>query len=166
MTAHVGLVRAVMQGREGLTRAVLLAAVADAGGTNGATFHATGNLLFDAEDGAVVCARVATALTQLLGRETPVLHRTTARLAAIVAAAPFAGTNPDAERLVVFADADTAPAVAAVDGFVVALDGDLAVVREPGAAHPMPIVERLVDGPVTTRSIGTIAGIVRTASGA
>ena len=100
MTVHVGLVRAVMQGREGLTGEVLRAMVEDAGGTDVRTFHATGNVLFRSADGGAVCDATSAAITALLGRPTPVLHRTADHLTTIVEAEFFADAADGAERIV------------------------------------------------------------------
>ncbi len=166
MTVHVGLVRAVMQGREGLTGDVLRDLVREAGGTDVRTYASTGNLLFRSDDGAATCAATSTAVTSLLGRPTPVLHRTAAHLDTIVGRGFFATAPTGAEHIVVFVDDDVDPAED--DGLATSLVGrvgrDLACVRaSSGGAHPMPAVERLTEAPVTARSIRTVAGIVRAA---
>ena len=170
MTVHVGLVRAVMQGREGLTGDVLRGIVEDAGGSDVRTFHATGNVLFRATDGAAVCEDVSAAITALLGRPTPVLHRTATHLTAIAEAGFFADAPEGAERIIVFVDAELDAEVvrSAMPGdtrVVGRVDRDVACVR-PAArgSHPMPAIEALTDAPVTARSIRTVAGIARAAA--
>lgn len=170
MTVHVALLRAVMQGREGLTGDWLRAEVAAAGGTDVRTWHATGNVLFRATDGAAVCADLETAATALLDRPTPVLHRTADHLDDIVRAAFFRDAPDAAEHLVVFVDGwldDDAVAAAMPDGVqVVGRAGtDLACVRTATrGSHPMPALEAITDAPVTTRSTRTVEGIVRAAA--
>ncbi len=51
MARWAGFVRNVMVGRQGLTRLVLLGAVADAGGASPVSYLSTGNVTFDADDG-------------------------------------------------------------------------------------------------------------------
>lgn len=162
---HVGLVRAVMQGREGLTREVLLAAVQDAGGGAPRTHRSTGNVSFTAADGRAVCAALSARLGVLLGRPTPVLHRSLAQLQGLVERRPFAHAA-SGEHLVLLADVDLAPVADGLelpDGLeLVAVHGDDACfVRSTNRGpHPMPLLERAGVDPVTSRSIGTVEHIV------
>ena len=170
MTVHVALLRAVMQGREGLTGDWLRATVGAAGGTDDRTWHATGNVLFRSEDGAAVCDALSAAAEALLGRPTPVLHRTADHLTDLVDGAFFRAAPDGAEHLVVFVDAllDEAAVTAAMPtGTTVVgrVGGDLACVRTATrGGHPMPALEAITTAPITTRSIGTVSGIVRAAA--
>lgn len=165
---HVGLVRAVMQGREGLTRGVLLQAVEDAGGRGPRTHRSTGNVSFTAADGVAVCAAVSAQLGDLLGRPTPVVHRSLAQLQALVERRPFAHAGPG-EHLVLLATVDLGPVVRQLElpeGLdVVAIHGaDACVVRRTSRhPHPMPLLEGAGVDPVTSRSIGTVAHVATAA---
>lgn len=165
---HVGLVRAVMQGREGLTGDVLRAALADAGGHEGRTYRSTGNVVFRAVDGAAVCDRLATAITEVVGRDTPVLHRTATSLRSLVAATPFADAPTDAaEQVVVFtADAldedEVRAGLPGGTGLLLVHEGRDACCWRAATdgPHPMPAIEAFARGPVTSRSGGTVEGLV------
>lgn len=158
---HVGFIRAVMQGREGLHRDVLLAAVAAAGGAGARTHRSTGNVSFSAPDGAAVCAALAERLTAFLDRPTPVLHRSLEDLRALVDRAPFAGAA-DGEHIVVLGARALAPALDRMDlphGVVLLghAGADAWFVRsESHGPHPMPLLEAAGADPVTARSIGTL----------
>jgi uncharacterized protein (DUF1697 family) len=94
MTAYIALLRAVNVGGTGKLAMADLRAMGDACGfVNCRTFIASGNLLF--ESGLAehaVKARIEDRLEAFAGKRVPVLIRTVAELAAIVAANPF----PDA----------------------------------------------------------------------
>lgn len=158
---HVGLVRAVMQGREGVTGDVLVAAVTEAGGTEARTHRSTGNVSFTARDGAAVCTALGARLGVVLGRPTPVLHRSLAAIRSLVARQPFAAAAAG-EHLVVFATTDLRPVLAHLEvpaGLdLVGVDGEDAwfVRRATAGPHPMPLLEAAGVDPLTSRSIGTV----------
>jgi uncharacterized protein (DUF1697 family) len=95
-TTHVAFVRAVMIGREGLHRPVLLDMFERAGGCEAVSYLSTGNVSFQAPPatlGALVRA-VEADLEALLDRPTPLYVRTLDQLSALLssdrfAAAPF-----------------------------------------------------------------------------
>ena len=74
---YVGLVRNVMQGREGLHRDVLLRLLDEAGGRSGASHLTTGNLTFDAAPARLdaVVRRLEDGIAGVIGRRVPVIVR-------------------------------------------------------------------------------------------
>jgi uncharacterized protein (DUF1697 family) len=114
MTAYIALLRAVNVGGTGkLPMAVLRDMGAACGFDDVRTFIASGNLLFECDDSeADVKAALEAKLENYAGKRVPVLIRTGAELAAIVAANPF----PDAHgsrHMVFFYDAPPAPDIIA-----------------------------------------------------
>jgi uncharacterized protein (DUF1697 family) len=110
MTAYVALLRAVNVGGTGkLAMADLRAMGEGCGFANCRTFIASGNLLVESEAGeATVKSALEDRLASYAGKRVPVLVRTAAELAAIVAADPF----PDAHgsrHMVFFYDAALPP---------------------------------------------------------
>ncbi len=109
LTAYVALLRAVNVGGTGKLPMSDLRAMGEAlGFANVRTFIASGNLLFDSDlgEGAVKAALEA-RLEGYAGKRVPVLVRSAAELAAVVAADPF----PDAHgsrHMVFFYDAPPA----------------------------------------------------------
>ena len=83
----VAFVRAVMIGREGLHRQVLLDMFARAGATDAVSYISTGNVSFSADAIAVatIVDRVEADLEQLLGRPTPLFVRSCDALVELVA---------------------------------------------------------------------------------
>jgi uncharacterized protein (DUF1697 family) len=102
MTAYVALLRAVNVGGTGkLPMADLRAMASDLGFANVRTFIASGNLLFEsALDEAAAKAMIEARLAVNADKRVPVLIRTGAELAAIVAANPF--TDAHGSRHMVF----------------------------------------------------------------
>lgn len=168
MQRHVAFLRAVMQGRDGLTREVLVEATAEAGGREVATHQSTGNVSFTNDDPEGVAAALSRTATTVLGRETPVFVRALAHLAGWLAGDPFAGADPDAaERLLILAAYPLEGVVGRIDW-----PADITVVGVGGAdawftraraegPHPHRVLERADGRPATARSIGTIELIVR-----
>jgi uncharacterized protein (DUF1697 family) len=110
MTAYVALLRAVNVGGTGkLAMADLRAMGVDLGFANVRTFIASGNLLFDSDLAeSAVKAMIEARLADYAGKRVPVLVRSAAEMAAVVAADPF----PDAHgsrHMVFFYDAAPAP---------------------------------------------------------
>lgn len=172
---YVAFVRAVMIGREGLHRDVLLAMFERAGATNAKSHLATGNVSFTLEAGRVdaVVDQVESALEGLIGRPTPLFVRLLDDLVELVDADPFAGEPFDDvyARLVTFFRTSV-PASLALP--LVAPNGDWAVfaagsgevfsvtrawpTRQP--QDPGGVIQRLAGEPATTRALGTLERIV------
>jgi len=174
MTTWVGFVRAVMIGRDGLHREVLLDLLERAGGADVASHLTTGNVSFRADIDAVddVVGRIEAGIERVVGRPTPVFVRSVDHLEALVAQAPFdrAPHDEPLARLVTMVR-DTVP-----DGFevpIVSPRGDYQVFAVEGGEifsitvdtggrvqDPGGLIERLAGEPVTTRAWRTIERIV------
>ncbi|HET7902231.1 MAG TPA: DUF1697 domain-containing protein [Candidatus Nanopelagicales bacterium] len=91
------LVRNVMVGREGLTRAVLLDALQRSGGARPESLLTTGNLRFDAasREAPLVVGRLEERLESILGRRELVAARSQDSLLELLALDPFAGFSAD-----------------------------------------------------------------------
>ena len=171
---YVGFVRAVMIGRDGLHRDVLLDIVERAGGTGVASHLTTGNVSFGADPAELdgIVGDVEAGIEQVVGRPTPVIVRTLDHLVDLVDRRPFAAApHPDPRaRLVAMVrdrvrDDFEVPIISpngdyhvfAVDGgevFSITIDTG-GRVQDPGG-----LIERLAGEPVTSRAIGTIEKIV------
>lgn len=170
---YVGFVRAVMIGRDGLHRTVLLDLLAAAGAANPVSYITTGNVSFEAAQDRVddIVADVEHRIGTVVSRPTPVFVRTRDELRDMTAGDPFADAPfPDAEaREVVFLrdrvpDVDLPIRSARGDVMVFArserelfsvsrrVDGTL---RSPGGT-----IERLTGQRVTTRAWSTVTRIV------
>jgi uncharacterized protein (DUF1697 family) len=106
MSAYVALIRAVNVAGQGKLLMTDLRAMGEACGFSSVqSFIASGNLLFECQRGEVeVKSALQACLEKYASKRVPVLVRTAAEMAAIVAANPF----PDAHRsrhLVTFLDA-------------------------------------------------------------
>lgn len=172
---HVAFVRAVMIGREGLHRRVLIEMFERAGAIDAVSYISTGNVSFRSGAGEVpsIVARVERDLERLLGRETPLYVRTIDELRALLADDPFAAAPFDAvyARLVTFFRAAVPERIELP---VEAPNGDWSVfARRPRELlsvtrawpdrqpqDPGGVIQRLAGEPVTTRTIGTIDRIV------
>jgi uncharacterized protein (DUF1697 family) len=108
MTAYVALLRAVNVGGTRKLPMDLLRAMAEAlGFTQVRTWIASGNLLFESdENDAAVKAALEARLADFAGKPIPVLVRTAAEMAAILAANPFPDAN-GSRHLVYFFDTPT-----------------------------------------------------------
>ena len=172
---HVAFVRAVMIGREGLHRPVLLDMFERAGGSEATSYISTGNVSFQADPESIgeLVELVEADLEQLLGRPTPLFVRTLTELQQLLDDDPF-GREPFDEvsaRLVTFFRTEVPPTF---DVPVEATNGDWSVFaagprelfsvtrawpdRQP--QDPGGLVQRLAGEPVTTRAIGTLERIV------
>ena len=102
----VAFVRAVMIGREGLHRTVLLDMFERAGATATRSYISTGNVSFTVDPARLdtVVAAVESDLERLLGRATPLFVRSLDELRAMLADDPFAAEPFDDvyARLVTF----------------------------------------------------------------
>ena len=91
METYVGFVRAVMLGRDGLHRSVLLNLFRDAGAANVVSYITTGNVSFDADldglDGLV--SHAERGIERVVGRRTEVFVRAADALAAMQDDDPF-----------------------------------------------------------------------------
>lgn len=171
---HVAFVRAVMIGREGLRREVLLGMFDRAGAAHPTSYLATGNVSFAVDParlGEVVDA-VEADLAALLGRATPLFVRTLDELRDLVASDPFADPPmPDVVGREVTMFRDRVPAH--LDLPIESPRGDwvvfaarerevLSVQRlvDGRTQSPGGRIERLAGQTATTRAIGTIERIV------
>lgn len=172
---YVAFVRAVMIGREGLHRQVLLDMFTRAGAADPVSYITTGNVSFAVEPvelGRVV-REVEADLERLLGRPTPVFVRSLDALVALVDRDPFAD-EPFHEvyaRLVTFFRNDvptslTLPMRAPNDDWEVFAAGPtevFSVTRAwPDRQPPDPggVIQRTAGEPTTTRALGTVERIV------
>jgi len=174
MTTYVGFVRAVMIGREGLHRQVLLDIVEDAGGIDPVSYISTGNVSFDLDDDELPDALEAIegAIEHVVGRPTPVFVRSLDELVALHASDPFADAPfTDAQDLVVIMFRDRVPA--SLDLPITSPRGDWAVfgagprevfgaVRDVDGRRQSPagVVERIAGEQMTSRAWSTIERIV------
>ena len=169
---HVGFVRSIMHGRDGVTADMLRGEARRAGADAVATYHSTGNVIFRAEDGPAVCGHLTRVLNPLVGRDTTVLHRTAGDVAALVRANPFAAAPLDAaELVVVFSSVPLDIHRSFTDEVRRVLPKGLGLLGVHGAAdaafwrgdragpHPHPVIERLTGASATARGISTIEGV-------
>jgi uncharacterized protein (DUF1697 family) len=164
---HVGFVRSIMHGRDGVTADLLRDEARRAGADSVATYHSTGNVIFRAEDGPAVCEHLTRVLTPLVKRDTTVLHRSAGDVASLVRANPFAAAPLDAAELVVVFSSvplDTGEVRSVCPEGLGLLDvhraADAAFWRGDRAGpHPHSVIERLTGAPATARSTSTVEGI-------
>ena len=172
---YVGLIRNVMIGREGLSRAVLLSRLNAAGARNGLSHLATGNLSFDAPPARLdeVVRRLETGIEGVIGRREPVVVRTAAWFREFIAAEPFRDFPPDQWQLTVaFLPPDAAAIDAAELGSVEGLQ--VVAVRQhelmtvgrhgPGPG-PTSLLPPALRGRATMRSWSTVKRLARFGSG-
>ena len=172
---YVAFVRAVMIGREGLHRTVLLDMFERAGAADPVSYISTGNVSFDVETErlADVVAAVEADLERLLERPTPLFVRSLDHLRDLVDRDPFADAPFDDvyARLVTFFRAEvpstfepplTAPsgdwsvfAATATDVFSVTRAWPDRQPKDPGG-----VIQRTAGQQVTTRALATIERIV------
>jgi uncharacterized protein (DUF1697 family) len=105
---HVAFVRAVMHGRDGLHRPVLVDCFERAGATDVRTYLTTGNVSFVARAAAVrgIVGKVEASIGEVVGRRTEVFVRSVDGLLALRALDPFRAPplTIDHERIVAFLD--------------------------------------------------------------
>jgi uncharacterized protein (DUF1697 family) len=167
---HVAFIRAIMIGRQGLHREVVLDLFRDAGAHHPVNHLATGNVSFGARtrdlDGIV--EHVEAGIEAIAGRPKLLYVRPLAQLVAMVDADPFA-TAPRGDvpqREVVFMPGRVPP----IELPFVTRRGDLCIFaasdRELFAVSrvepPGGVIERLTGEPVTVRAWSTVTRIVRT----
>lgn len=171
----VAFVRAVMIGREGLHREVLLAMFEQAGGRDAVSYIATGNVSFAVPPTrlAAVVEGVEAELEVLLGRPTPVFVRSLDALVALLERDPFAAAPFDAvhARLVTFfrtsVPAELTLPLEAPNGdwsvFAAGAAEVFSVTRARADRQPQDpggVIQHLAGEPVTTRAVGTLERIV------
>lgn len=172
---YVGFVRAVMIGREGLHRHVLLDIVERAGGANAVSYISTGNVSFEIDDAALpeMIEAVEMGIGEVVARPTPVFVRSLDRLRTLVDDDPFSAAPFDEvrARLVTFfrtgvpaslelpmtASNGDRPVFAAGSGEVFSVTQAWPD-RQP--QDPGGVIQAAAGEPVTTRAVGTIERIV------
>jgi uncharacterized protein (DUF1697 family) len=171
---HVAFIRAIMIGREGLHRAVLLDLFREAGAGNPVSYIATGNVSFEAPPRRVdvIAGRVEAGIEAIVGRPKPLFVRSLAHLAAMVDADPFttAPFGDGVAREVVFFRGS----VPSFDLPIVSPSGNMcafsssgrelfAVSRATGGVPEAPggLIERLARESVTVRAWSTVTTVVR-----
>jgi uncharacterized protein (DUF1697 family) len=163
-----------MVGREGLARATLLRAFADAGAASVVSHLATGNVSFDLAppELATTIARVEASLAEVVGRPTPVFVRSLAELESMLRSDPFAAAPLQVEhdRTVAFLDGPVPSGL----GLPIRSDaGDVVVfaagerelftvsARHEGRSRGAGgLIERLLGQPVTSRAWSTVEHVV------
>ncbi|MDJ0768689.1 MAG: DUF1697 domain-containing protein [Ilumatobacter sp.] len=174
MTTHVAFVRAVMIGREGLHREVLLDLFGTAGAREVHSYISTGNVSFELDDARLpdLVDDVERAVTDVVGRPTEVFVRSLEELQATIERDPFA-TSPftDAQESLVIMFRDAVPAalrlpIESTRGDWTVFDAGprevFAVCRDVDGRRQTPggVVERLAGERMTSRAWSTIERIV------
>jgi uncharacterized protein (DUF1697 family) len=172
---YVAFVRAVMIGREGLHREVLIDMFAGAGADDVISYVSTGNVSFSLppEELAPLIDRVEVDLEALLGHPAPIYVRTLAGLRDLLALnlfdhPPFPEVR---DRLLTFCPAGSTVRLdlpfAAPNGdwsvFASARDVVFSVTRDWPHRQPQTpggVLERSIGAPVTTRALSTVERIV------
>lgn len=101
MDRYVAFLRGMNLGGRRIKNEDLRAGVAELGFGGVATFRASGNVVFEVEDGekpAAVSARLEEGLSEALGYEVPVFLRTDAEVRAIAAGEPFDAAQVKASK--------------------------------------------------------------------
>ncbi len=175
MTTYVAFVRAVMIGREGLHRDVLLDLVTAAGGHNPVSYISTGNVSFDVTDDVDLDALVdelERGITDVVGRPTEVFVRRLDELADLHDRQPFSSTPfPEFQDALVIMFRDAVPdrlhlPIESPRGDWVVFDAGprevFAVNRDVDGRRQSPggVVERLAGERMTSRAWSTIERIV------
>ena len=176
LRTYVGFVRAVMLGRNGLHREVLLDIVERAGGHDAASYLTTGNVSFRCEPAELddVVATIELGIEQVVERPTPVMVRSLDQLLSLIERNPFA-TAPHPAPKAMLVGFVRNQIETSLDLPIDSPNGDYSVfaadrgevfsitidnggrVQDPGG-----IIERLVGEPLTTRAWGTLAKIAAT----
>ncbi len=165
---RIAFVRAIMIGREGLHREVVLGLFRDAGAIEPRNHLATGNISFTAlsDDISTITGHVEAGIASIVGRPKPIFVRALDHLEGLVSADPFRDA-PDggADREVIFLPAKPSrielPLLSRSGcTSVFASNGtELFAVGHPGEG-PGALVERALGAPVTVRAWSTIQKIV------
>ena len=172
---HVGFVRNVMIGREGLHRQVLLDLFSDAGAEAPRSYISTGNVSFSIPETDLphLIASVEEGIATIIGRPEEVFVRRIRSLEHLVASDPFAGSPyPDTvERTVSFLppDADLSTLVLPVESrsgrvcmFATTEEEVLSAGRSVGGRTEGAggLVERTLGCRITSRAWSTVLRIV------
>lgn len=171
---YVAFVRAVMVGRDGLHREVLLHAFLAAGATDVASYLTTGNISFRAPASTVgeIQSAVEVRLAEIVGRRTELFIRRHAELDELRRRDPFqdAPLASEFERVVTFLRGappdDLVLPITSSDGDVVVFASGrrelfTAAVKVDGQSRgPGGIIERAIDQRVTSRAWSTIERIL------
>jgi uncharacterized protein (DUF1697 family) len=167
-----GFIRNVMIGREGLHRDVLLRLLDEAGGRDGASHLATGNVTFIAttRDVRGVVRRLEDGIATVIGRPEPVITRRLDWVQQFVASEPFAAYDDKVwELLVALLPLDAAPlAPALLEGagetvIVDVADHELvgARPRDRHAPHVNVLAEKASGVRCTSRGWSTLVRLSR-----
>ena len=171
---HVAFIRAIMVGREGLHREVILDIFRQAGAENPTSHLATGNVAFDLPERGIpgMAAKVDQAMTEIVGRKIEIFVRSIDELAAVDADAIYA-TSPfePRDRLVTYFHAAPDLGETKVPGLiqngrtaVLEIDGRdvYCVARELDGQIGAPggILEKLSGQRVTTRAWATVEKVL------
>ena len=175
MTTFVAFVRAVMIGREGLHRQVLLDLVAAAGAHNPVSYISTGNVSFDLPDDVdldTLVDELEHGITGVVGRRTEVFVRRLDELVDLCDRQPFETTPfPEFQDALVIMFRDRVPdrlqlPIESPRGDWVVFDAGprdvFAVNRDVDGRRQSPggVVERLAGERMTSRAWSTIDRIV------
>jgi uncharacterized protein (DUF1697 family) len=169
MPRQVAFIRAVMLGRQGLSRELVLQAFVESGAGDPRSYLATGNVSFDADNDAIrdLTPLLERAIAKTLGRHEPIFVRSVLRLTELAAGDPFEGYRTEGvhERCVTFLPGDRrwdrALPIASRrnDVSLIAAGGPevFSITRlisgRPG--NPGTLIEREIGAPVTTRNWNT-----------
>jgi uncharacterized protein (DUF1697 family) len=174
MPRYIALLRAINVGGHTVTMERLRRLFEEAGFDNVATFIASGNVIFDAEedDAWALENRIEAHLRAALGYDVATFLRTPAELARIAACQPFPeadlGVKGTTLYVVFAAAAPSAKARAALQAKRSAVDDFHVHGREiywlrrvsiADRAHPAPPLERILAMPLTMRNRNTVQRI-------
>ncbi len=166
----VGLLRAVNVGGRKLSMASVVAAASDVGCVDARTYLQSGNVVFSGS--RAVASRLSAALSSAAGFEVPVLLRSAAEMAAVVAGQPLDG--PDAAWHVTFLESKPPaasvsgldPSAYGADSFLVA--GRHVYLRTPGGYGRTKLTnaffERKLGVVATTRNWRTVCALAEMAA--
>jgi uncharacterized protein (DUF1697 family) len=167
---HVAFIRAIMIGRQGLHREVVLDLFRDAGARDPVSHLATGIVSFGARprdlDGIV--GHVEAGIEAIAGRPKLLYVRPLAHLVAMVDADPFAAApvHDAPQREVVFMQGRVPPldlpVMTAKADLCIFAAGDRELFAVSRVEPPGGVIERLTGEPVTVRAWSTVTRIVRT----
>ncbi len=165
----IGFVRNVMIGRAGLHREVLLDACRAAGGQDPVSYLATGNLAFTADDLPVVLLPLQQAITDVVGRPTPVMVRDLPWLVDLVDRAPLSSYDDNWQIELAFLAHDAeplGPIPEVIGGTELVPVGprELGTAKprdDPRAPHANPLLERLSGQRGSARAWSTLARIAQ-----
>lgn len=173
MSAYVAFVRAVMIGREGLHREVLLDLFRDAGAANPVSYISTGNVSFELDPADLddLVDTLERGITEVVGRDTEVFVRSLDEIVEMVERDPFATTPfPEFQDALVVMFRDDVPSQLSLPvesprgDYTVFAAGPrevFAVVRDVDGRRQSPggVVERLAGERMTSRAWSTITRI-------